>query len=131
MGDIPARVRVIEMGPREGFQMEPAINATERKVALIEALADSGLGTVECALFVNPKVVPVMADAEQTVAGNTGMTQDKEADEQHRMLGTYKECGVPDMTWPDSKKIIDETFAGGAEAGKRKMICDNAAKLYF
>ncbi len=114
--------------------------ATERKVELIEALAESGLGTVECASFVNPKVVPVMADAEQTVAAirrkpgvrytalwlnerglrraiatgkvdiqgflalnaseafvarNTGMTLDKEADEQHRWLETYKECGVP------------------------------------
>ncbi len=36
-----------------------------------------------------------------------------------------------DMTWPDSKKIIDETFAGVPEADKRMMICDNAAKLYF
>lgn len=68
MGDMPARVRVIEMGPREGFQMEPKVIATDQKVALIEALAESGLGTVECASFVNPKVVPVMADAEQTVA---------------------------------------------------------------
>jgi predicted TIM-barrel fold metal-dependent hydrolase len=35
-----------------------------------------------------------------------------------------------DTTFPDSKKVIDATFAGVPEADKRKMICDNAAKLY-
>lgn len=35
-----------------------------------------------------------------------------------------------DTTWPDSKKVIDDTFAGVPEAEKRKMVCDNAAKLY-
>ncbi len=35
-----------------------------------------------------------------------------------------------DTTWPDSKKVIDATFEGVPEAEKRKMVCDNAAKMY-
>ena len=65
MSDIPQRVAIQEEGPREGFQIEAGIIATADKVRFIEALADTGLATVQCVSFVDPKRVPGMADAEQ------------------------------------------------------------------
>src|SRR5690348_17286827 len=62
---------VREVGPREGFQIEPAGIPTERKIALIDALSRSGLREIETVSFVSPKVIPQFADAEDIVAGIT------------------------------------------------------------
>lgn len=64
MSDLPKRVFLHEEGPREGFQIEAGPIATADKVRLIEALAETGLSSVQCVSFVNPKRVPGMADAE-------------------------------------------------------------------
>ena len=64
MSDLPERVTLHEEGPREGFQIEPGPIATEDKVRFIEALAQTGLGEVQCVSFVDPRRVPGMADAE-------------------------------------------------------------------
>lgn len=69
MSDLPRRVRIHEEGPREGFQIEPGPIATDRKIAFIEALADTGLAQIDCVSFVNPKRVPGMADAEAVIRG--------------------------------------------------------------
>ncbi len=59
---LPARVRIVEMGPRDGLQNEPKSVPTAVKVELIERLADAGLPAVEATAFVSPKWVPQMAD---------------------------------------------------------------------
>ena len=64
MSDLPSNVFIQEEGPREGFQIEPAAIATADKVRFIEALAETGLATVQCVSFVDPKRVPGMADAD-------------------------------------------------------------------
>jgi hydroxymethylglutaryl-CoA lyase len=69
MSDLPRRVEIHEEGPREGFQIEPGPIATERKIALIDALSETGLRRIQVASFVNPKRVPGWADAEAVVAG--------------------------------------------------------------
>jgi isopropylmalate/homocitrate/citramalate synthase len=56
------RVRIVEVGPRDGLQNEKAIVPTEAKVRFIEALADAGLPVVEAGAFVHPTWVPQMAD---------------------------------------------------------------------
>ncbi|MGC2657608.1 MAG: hydroxymethylglutaryl-CoA lyase [Bryobacteraceae bacterium] len=58
----PKRVKVVEVGPRDGLQNEPVTVAVSSRVQFIEALADAGLKTVECGSFVSPKWVPQMAD---------------------------------------------------------------------
>lgn len=68
MSDLPKFVEFHEEGPREGFQMEPRLFPIEKRAALIEALADSGLKQVQVASFVNPKTVPSMADAAELFA---------------------------------------------------------------
>jgi len=71
MSDLPKRVDISEEGPREGFQFEKGAIATERKIALIDALSQTGLKHIQVVSFVNPKNVPGMADADVVVAGIT------------------------------------------------------------
>jgi len=67
MSDLPASVRISEEGPREGFQFEKGPISTERKIALIDALSQTGLDHIQIVSFVNPKNVPGMADADEVV----------------------------------------------------------------
>src|SRR5579862_945611 len=67
MSDLPTSVRISEEGPREGFQFEKGPISTERKIALIDALSQTGLDHIQIASFVNPKNVPGMADADEVV----------------------------------------------------------------
>ncbi|MBE7201606.1 MAG: hydroxymethylglutaryl-CoA lyase [Parafilimonas terrae] len=64
----PARVQVVEVGPRDGLQNEPATVPTDAKVALIEALAEAGLTRIEAGSFVSPRWVPQMADTAEVLA---------------------------------------------------------------
>jgi hydroxymethylglutaryl-CoA lyase len=66
---LPTRVRINEVGPREGMQIEPGPIATADKVRLIDRLSDCGLPEIEVTSFVSPRWVPQMADAEQVAAG--------------------------------------------------------------
>jgi hydroxymethylglutaryl-CoA lyase len=67
MSDLPAAVRITEEGPREGFQFEKGVIPTARKIALIDALSQTGLHHIQIVSFVNPKNVPGMADADEVV----------------------------------------------------------------
>ncbi|HYZ31237.1 MAG TPA: hydroxymethylglutaryl-CoA lyase [Crenalkalicoccus sp.] len=69
MADLPARVEIHEEGPREGFQIEPGPIPSADKIALIEALAETGLTHIQVASFVSPRLVPGWADAEAVVGG--------------------------------------------------------------
>ena len=71
MSDLPRHVDIHEEGPREGFQIEPGPISTADKIRLIEALAETGLRHIQVASFVNPRLVPGWADAEDVVAGFT------------------------------------------------------------
>ncbi len=66
---LPARVTVVEVGPRDGLQNEPAVIAPDDKIAFIERLAAAGETAIEAASFVDPRWVPQMADAERVMAG--------------------------------------------------------------
>ena len=71
MSDLPGQVHITEEGPREGFQIEKGPIPTTRKIALIDALAETGLDRIQIVSFVNPKNVPGMADADDVVRGIT------------------------------------------------------------
>ena len=68
MTDLPATVEIREEGPREGFQIEPGPIPSDRKVALIAALAATGLRQIQVCSFVSAKLVPGWADAEAVLA---------------------------------------------------------------
>jgi hydroxymethylglutaryl-CoA lyase len=61
-------VKIREVGPRDGFQNEPETIATEDKVALIDALARTGVRRLEATSFVRADVIPQLADAAQVLA---------------------------------------------------------------
>jgi hydroxymethylglutaryl-CoA lyase len=66
---LPSRVRIVEVGPRDGLQNEAAIIATTDKIALVDRLSATGLQTIEATSFVSPKWVPQLADAAEVFAG--------------------------------------------------------------
>jgi hydroxymethylglutaryl-CoA lyase len=66
--NLPPRVTIVEVGPRDGLQNEPGTVATDVKVGFIERLAATGLQVVEATSFVSPKWVPQLADAAEVLA---------------------------------------------------------------
>ena len=66
---LPKRVRMVEVGPRDGLQNEAQILPAQTKIALIERLAEAGLSVVEAGSFVSPKWIPQMADTAEVLAG--------------------------------------------------------------
>ncbi len=61
--NLPGEVTIVEVGPRDGLQNEPAPIPTPLKLAFIEKLAASGLRQIEATSFVHPKAIPQLADA--------------------------------------------------------------------
>lgn len=69
--NLPKRVKMVEVGPRDGLQNEAAIVPGEVKIEFINRLSASGLSVIESTSFVSPKWVPQMADNSQVMAGIT------------------------------------------------------------
>ena len=69
MAALPGKVRIVEVGPRDGLQNEKMEVPTKMKLELIERLADAGLPAVEATAFVSPKWVPQMADHTEVLEG--------------------------------------------------------------
>lgn len=66
---LPAEVRIVEVGPRDGLQNEKQPIDIAVKIELIEKLVEAGLSYVESGSFVNPKWIPQMAGSEAVFAG--------------------------------------------------------------
>jgi hydroxymethylglutaryl-CoA lyase len=69
MAQLPKRVKMVEVGPRDGLQNEPGVVPTAVKIELIDRLSEAGLPMIEATSFVSPKWVPQMGDATQVMAG--------------------------------------------------------------
>jgi hydroxymethylglutaryl-CoA lyase len=67
--DLPARVMIVDVGPRDGLQNEAQPVSTEAKIALVNGLAAAGVPRIEVTSFVSPRAVPQMADAAEVMAG--------------------------------------------------------------
>lgn len=94
----PRRVTVVEVGPRDGLQNEPATVPTAAKVAFVEALAAAGLPVVEATSFVSPTAVPQLADADEVMRTI------------RRRPGTRYPVLVP------NERGLDRALAAGADA---------------
>ena len=70
MSDLPERISLREVGPRDGLQNEAPV-PTEAKVALIDALSRTGVQRIEAVSFVHPRAIPQMADAAEVWAAIT------------------------------------------------------------
>ncbi|MEK8032003.1 hydroxymethylglutaryl-CoA lyase [Ideonella sp. DXS29W] len=67
--NLPRRVKIVDVGPRDGLQNEKQPVAAEHKIALVHALQAAGLKEIEITSFVSPKWVPQMADNAEVMAG--------------------------------------------------------------
>jgi hydroxymethylglutaryl-CoA lyase len=65
------KIRIVEVGPRDGLQNEKTPVSVAARIAFIEALLDAGLNTVEVGAFVSPKAIPQMVGSDQVMRGVT------------------------------------------------------------
>ena len=92
---LPSHVTVYEVGPRDGLQNEQRMVPTADKIALINALSQTGLPKIEITSFVNPKWIPQLADASEVARGIT------------RRSGVGYSCLVP------NRRGLDSALEGG------------------
>jgi hydroxymethylglutaryl-CoA lyase len=114
MINVPSHVTVVEVGPRDGLQNEPATVGTADKIAFVDRLSAAGLPVVEVSAFVSPKWVPQMADAAEVFGGIA------------RRPGTRYTALVPNLAGLDRAHAAGVTeigiFAAASDAFSRKNI---------
>src|SRR5258705_4624946 len=66
---LPKKIKMVEVGPRDGLQNEARSVPTAVKIELIDRLTDAGLPAIEATAFVSPRWIPQMADNAQVMAG--------------------------------------------------------------
>lgn len=59
------RVRIVEVGPRDGLQHESDVVSTDAKVSFVDALSESGVAEIEAGSFVSPHAIPQLADSDE------------------------------------------------------------------
>ena len=69
MTAMPDRIRIVEVGPRDGLQNEKTLVPAAAKIELIDRLSRTGLRTIEATSFVSPRWVPQLADAAEVYTG--------------------------------------------------------------
>ena len=111
---LPAQVRIVEVGPRDGLQNEKAIIPTADKIELIDRLSATGLRSIEATSFVSPKWVPQLADAAEVFAGI------------QRRPGVSYPVLVPNLQGYERARAVGATdvavFSAASEAFNRKNI---------
>jgi hydroxymethylglutaryl-CoA lyase len=110
----PARVHLVEVGPRDGLQNERAELPTSDKIRFVDLLGDAGLPSIEVSAFVSPRWVPQMADAGEVFAGI------------RRRSGTRYAALVPNLVGLERARAAGATevaiFAASSETFSRKNI---------
>ena len=119
---LPARVKIVEVGPRDGLQNEAAVVPASVKIELVDRLAAAGLPVVEAGSFVSPKSVPQMADSVEVFAGIS------------RLAGTSYPALVPNMKGLEAALAasVEEVaiFVSASEGFSQKNIaCSRAESL--
>jgi hydroxymethylglutaryl-CoA lyase len=90
----PKEITVVEVGPRDGFQMEREFIPTERKIEIINGLVEAGLRHFEATSFVSPKAIPQLRDAAEVLAGIK------------RVAGLHLAALVPNPRGADRKSVV-------------------------
>jgi hydroxymethylglutaryl-CoA lyase len=111
---LPKKVKIVEVGPRDGLQNEKEALSAEVKIELVNRLARAGFPNVEAASFVSPKWVPQMATSAEVMAGI------------ERLPGTIYSALTPNMQGFDAALAAkaDEVviFGSASEAFSQKNI---------
>ena len=131
----PSRVRIVEVGPRDGLQNEAAFVPTLDKIAFVNRLSDAGHTTIEVSAFVSPKWVPQMADASEVCVGitrrpgvrYTALAPNLRGLERAREAGVDEVAVFPAASETFSKRNINQTI--DEALAQAKQVCGAARTM--
>jgi hydroxymethylglutaryl-CoA lyase len=132
---VPQRVAIVEVGPRDGLQNEPAHIPTREKISFIDRLSAAGFSNIEAGAFVSPKWVPQMADAGEIFAGITRRPEVRYSALVPNLAGLDRAhaAGVTDVaifaaaSETFSQKNINQSIAGSLDA--YRAVCARAVEV--
>ncbi|MET3516713.1 hydroxymethylglutaryl-CoA lyase [Pseudacidovorax sp. 1753] len=116
--NLPSRVRIVDVGPRDGLQNEKQPVPAEVKVELVHRLQAAGLAEIEVTSFVSPKWVPQMADNAQVMHGIRRQPGVRYSVLTPNMKGLEAALAAPREEWPDEIVV----FGAASEAFSQKNI---------
>lgn len=129
---LPARVEIIEVGPRDGFQNVKTIIPTAVKQEVVAAVIAAGVRTMEISSFVHPKAIPQMADAADIVRATLAAPAAKGVRLfalVPNLTGAKKayECGLREVTWVIS--VSEKHNLANINRTREQSLADLAAVL--
>jgi len=122
----PSRVKLVDVGPRDGLQNEKGQVPAAVKIELVHRLQDAGLKEIEVTSFVSPKWVPQMADNAQVMAGIQRRPDVRYSVLVPNLKGLEAALSAPREHWPDEVVV----FAAASEAfSQRNINCSIAESI--
>jgi hydroxymethylglutaryl-CoA lyase len=118
MMNLPSKVKLVDVGPRDGLQNEQQAVPTDIKIGLVHRLQDAGIQHMEVTSFVSPKWVPQMGDNAQVMAGIQRKAGVRYAVLAPNMKGMEAALAAPREQWPDEVVV----FGAASEAFSQKNI---------
>jgi hydroxymethylglutaryl-CoA lyase len=123
---MPTKVKLVDVGPRDGLQNEKGQVPAEVKIELVHRLQDAGLKEIEVTSFVSPKWVPQMADNAQVMAGIERRPDVRYSVLVPNLKGLEAALSAPREHWPDEVVV----FAAASEAfSQRNINCSIAESI--
>jgi len=123
---LPRKVKLVEVGPRDGLQNEKQTVPAEIKIALVHRLQDAGLKEIEVTSYVSPKWVPQMADNTQVMSGITRMPGVRYSVLTPNLKGLEAALALDKAFWPDEIVV----FGAASEAfSQRNINCSIAESI--
>ena len=123
---LPAKVKLVDVGPRDGLQNEKQTVPAEVKIELVRRLQEAGLREIEVTSFVSPKWVPQMADNAQVMAGIRRRPGVRYSVLTPNLQGFEASVAVERRFWPDEIVV----FAAASEAfSQRNINCSIAQSI--
>ena len=123
---LPSRVKIVDVGPRDGLQNEKAQVPAAVKIELVHRLQDAGLTEIEVTSYVSPKWVPQMADNAEVMAGIKRKPGVRYSVLTPNMKGFEAAIAPPRELWPDEIVV----FGAASEAfSQRNINCSIAESI--
>ncbi|OOG51674.1 hydroxymethylglutaryl-CoA lyase [Polaromonas sp. C04] len=123
---LPSKVKLVDVGPRDGLQNEKQMVPAAVKIELVQRLQDAGLKEIEVTSFVSPKWVPQMADASEVMHGIRRQSGVRYSVLTPNMKGFEAAIAAPRAEWPDEIVV----FGAASEAfSQRNINCSIAESI--
>ncbi|MBK5206551.1 MAG: hydroxymethylglutaryl-CoA lyase [Polaromonas sp.] len=123
---LPTKVKLVDVGPRDGLQNEKSQVPAAVKIELVQRLQDAGIKDIEVTSFVSPKWVPQMADAADVMAGIRRQPGVRYSVLTPNMKGFEAAVAAPRALWPDEIVV----FGAASEAfSQRNINCSIAESI--